>query len=120
MPIKNHNTQTASPEARRSRPSPVVLGRFRSVGEAFAPAEKLPAVIRDATVGVLGALQPPRRTFPYPGRLAAAAVTAVGGAGIALGVAQSSGPVGCTLVVAFVLVAPALAIIRLLPSVNAA
>jgi hypothetical protein len=80
----------------------------------------MPAVIRDATVGVLEALQPPRQTSPYLGRLAAAAVTAVGGAGIALNVAQSSGPFARTLVVAFVLVQPALAITGLLPGVNAA
>jgi hypothetical protein len=58
--------------------------------------------------------------WPCLGRLAAAAVTAIGGTGIALGVDQSSGPFGRALVVAFVLVAPALAIARLLPSFNAA
>ena len=93
---------------------------FRSVRAASVSAEGMPAVIRGAVVGVLGALRPRRRASPYLGRLAAAAVTAVGGAGIALGVAQSSGPFGRTLVVAFVVVAPALAIARLLPSVNGA
>jgi hypothetical protein len=80
----------------------------------------MPALIRDAIAGVLGALQKPRQISPYLGRLAAAAVTAVGGAGIALGAAQSHGPVGRILVMAFALVAPALAIAGLLPSFNAA
>jgi hypothetical protein len=71
-------------------------------------------------VTVLGALQPPRQISPFFGRLAAAAVTAVGGIGIGLGVAQSTEHFGQTLVVAFVLVAPTFAITRLLPSVNAA
>jgi hypothetical protein len=93
-------------------------GRFRSVGAAYVSAERVPVVIRDAIV--LGALQSLRRTWRYRGRLAAAAVTAFGGAGIALGVAQSSGAFGRALIVAFVLVAPALAIIRLLPSVHGA
>jgi len=76
-------------------------------------------VIRDAIVGVLGAPKPPRRISPYLGRLAAAAVTAVGAAGIALNDAQSSVPFARTLVVAFVILAPAIAITGLLPSVNA-
>jgi hypothetical protein len=54
------------------------------------------------------------------GPLAAAAVTAVGGAGLALGDADFSAPFGGTVVVAFLLVAPALAIVRLLPSVATA
>ena len=78
----------------------------------------MPVIIRDADV--LGALQSLRRAWRYRGRLAAAAVTAVGGAGIALGVAQSSGLFGRMLVVAFLLAAPALAITRLLPSFNGA
>jgi len=71
-------------------------------------------------VGVLGALQPPRQISPYLGRLAAAAVTVVGAAGIALNDAQSSAPLARTVVVTFVILAPAIAIIGLLPSVNAA
>ena len=77
-------------------------------------------MIRDATRGVLGPPKPPRLITPYLGRLAAAAVTAVGAAGIALNDAQSSAPFARTLVVAFVILAPAIAITGLLPSVNAA
>lgn len=47
-------------------------------------------------------------------------VLAAGALGIGLGVAQSSEHFAHTLVVAFLLVAPALAIARLLPSVNRA
>lgn len=61
-----------------------------------------------------------RRDWARLGPLAAAVVTAVGGAGMALGSVELSVPFGGTLVVAFLLVAPALAIVRLLPSVNAA
>lgn len=52
--------------------------------------------------------------------LVAAAVTAVGGAGMALGSLNFSAPFGGTLVVTFMLVAPAVPIVRMLPSVNAA
>jgi hypothetical protein len=45
-------------------------------------------------------------------------VTVVGAAGIALNDAQSSAPFARTLVVAFVILAPAIAITGLLPSVN--
>lgn len=93
-------------------------GRFRSVGAATVSAERMPVITHDATV--LGALQSLRRAWRYRSRLAAAAVTAVCGAGIALGVAQSSGLFGRMLVVAFLLAAPALAITRLLPSFNGA
>jgi hypothetical protein len=58
----------------------------------------MPVAVRDVLVTVLGA----------------------GGLGIGLAVAQSSKHFGHALVVAFVLVAPALAIARLLPSVNRA
>lgn len=71
-------------------------------------------------MGVLGELQPPQQLSLYLGRLAAAAVTVVGAAGIALNDAQSSAPLARTLVVAFVILAPAIAITGLLPSVNAA
>lgn len=77
-------------------------------------------VIRDAIVGVLGGPQPPRQTSPYLGRLAAAAVTVVGAAGIALNDAQSSAPFARTLVVVFVILAPTIAITGLLPSLNVA
>jgi hypothetical protein len=60
------------------------------------------------------------RSGIYLGRLAAAVVTAVGAAGVALNDAQSSEPFARTLVVAFVFLAPAIAITGLLPSVNAA
>ncbi|MBB5165295.1 hypothetical protein [Mycobacterium sp. AZCC_0083] len=66
----------------------------------------------------LGVPQPPRRSSPYVGRVGAAAVTAIGAAGIALNDAQSSAPFARTLVVAFVFLAPAIAITGLLPSVN--
>src|SRR5689334_3276997 len=81
-------------------------------------SEEMTVVIRDAIVR--GARQSRQRTWRYRGRLAAAAVTAVGGCGIALGVAQSLGSVGRVLVVAFVVVAPGLAITRLVPSLNGA
>jgi hypothetical protein len=58
----------------------------------------MPVAVRDVIVTVLGA----------------------GGLGIGLAVAESSGHLGHTLVVAFVVVAPTLAIARLLPSVNRA
>jgi hypothetical protein len=91
--------------------------KLRSVdGDATA---KLPS---DAATGAVaaGAAAGGGAASPCLGRLAAAAVTAIGGTGMALGVAQSSGPFGRALVVAFLLVAPTLAIARLLPSVNAA
>jgi hypothetical protein len=58
----------------------------------------MPVAVRDVIVTVLGA----------------------GGLGIGLGVSQSSKHFGHALVLAFVLVAPALAIARLLPSANRA
>jgi hypothetical protein len=65
--------------------------------------------------------RPARKISPYLGRLVAAALTAAGGTGIALGfAAHSSEPLGRTVVVVFALGAPAVAIARLLPSVNAA
>ncbi|WP_232425683.1 hypothetical protein [Mycobacterium sp. JS623] len=55
------------------------------------------------------------------GPLAAAALTAVGGLGIGLGVAQSSERSGHTLIVAyFLVVAPTLAIARMLPTAKTA
>ncbi|KAA0085843.1 hypothetical protein CIW52_08285 [Mycolicibacterium sp. P9-64] len=79
----------------------------------------MPAMIRHAMDGALGAPQPPRRISPYVGRLGAAVVTAIGAAGIALNDAQSTAPFARTLVVAFVFLAPTIAIAGLLPSVNA-
>ncbi|WP_149370748.1 hypothetical protein [Mycolicibacterium sp. P9-64] len=76
-------------------------------------------MIRHAMDGALGAPQPPRRISPYVGRLGAAVVTAIGAAGIALNDAQSTAPFARTLVVAFVFLAPTIAIAGLLPSVNA-
>lgn len=78
---------------------------------------------RDTAAGFLKAPRPPRPPRPAPRvnyRVLAAAVTAVGGLQIGLGVAQYSERVGQVLVVAFVLVAPALAITGLLPNLNTA
>ena len=75
---------------RREPPDP---GRTATEGISM-----MPVAVRDVIVTVLGA----------------------GGLGIGLAVAQSSKHFGHALVVAFVLVAPALAIARLLPSVNRA
>lgn len=87
--------------------------------EPPAPDQRTPAMIRHAMDGALGAPQPPRRISPYVGRLGAAVVTAIGAAGIALNDAQSTAPFARTLVVAFVFLAPTIAIAGLLPSVNA-
>jgi hypothetical protein len=75
----------------------------------------MPAVVRGAVVGVLGALRPRRQASLYVGRLAAAAVTAVSALTVA---AHTSGPVGHMVVVLFVLVTPAFAISGLLPGLN--
>jgi hypothetical protein len=90
---------------------------YRNSAAATSPDPPLSSL---AIVSVLGAPQPRRQTSPYLGRLAAAAATAVGAAGIALNDAQSSAPFARTLVVAFVFLAPTIAITGLLPSVNAA
>lgn len=79
-----------------------------------------PVVLRDTTAGFIRALRPPRPSPPIGYRLLAAAVTALGGAAIAVNVPQSSGLLGRLWVVSFVIAAPLIAITRLLPGVNAA
>jgi hypothetical protein len=75
-------------------------------------------VLRDITAGFVRAPRPPQPPPRVNHRLLAAAVTALSGLQIGLGFAQYTEHFGQTLVVAFLLVAPALAITGLLPSVN--
>ncbi|MBM7461128.1 hypothetical protein ACIBED_02460 [Rhodococcus coprophilus] len=77
-------------------------------------------MLRDATDGFVRALCPPRPCPRIRYRLLAAAVTALGGIAIALNAPHTSGLSGRLWVVSFLVVAPLVAIARLLPAVNAA
>ncbi|QRY46316.1 hypothetical protein JVX93_05510 [Mycolicibacterium boenickei] len=87
----------------------------------------MPAETPSASGGMRGPLARLLRLSPSPqlmsslrGRLAAAAATMAGVAGIVLAGARSSVPFERVVIVAFLLAAPALAIAQLLPSANGA